>query len=186
MIVSGYILAGGKSSRMGSDKGLLLLENKQFVTYIFDALSEVCNSIIVVTSNHEYNKLGLKTIEDCIPNKGPVGGIYTVLKNTSTDLNLIISVDAPFVTSELLQWMLSNHKLEDQITLLTNQGKEIPLIAIYNSNLEPVFKKALDQDQLKLRDLVHSVKSNVLQVPEEFKNQIQNINTKEEYQNCLK
>jgi molybdopterin-guanine dinucleotide biosynthesis protein A len=60
------------------------------------------------------------------------------------------------------------------------------LIAIYNRNLEATFKNAIDQDQLKLRNLVHSVNINLLQVPEEFKNQIQNINTKEEYKNCLK
>lgn len=186
MKVSGYILAGGKSSRMGSDKGLLLIQNKPFVSYIFEALSNVCDSITVVTSNKEYNKLGFKTIQDYIPNKGPVGGLFTVLNDTKTDLNFVISVDAPFVTSELLQWMILNHKSEAQITLLVNDEKEIPLIAIYHRNLEATFKKAIDLDQLKLRNLVHSVNINVLQVPEEFKNQIQNINTKEEYKNCLK
>jgi molybdopterin-guanine dinucleotide biosynthesis protein A len=79
MKVSGYILAGGKSSRMGSDKGLLLIQSKPFVSYIFEALSNVCDSITVVTSNKEYNKLGFKTIQDSIPNKGPVGGLFTVL-----------------------------------------------------------------------------------------------------------
>ncbi|MBK9223820.1 MAG: NTP transferase domain-containing protein [Flavobacterium sp.] len=64
---------------------------------------------IIVSSNPDYDFLGCTRVEDIIPNKGPLGGIYTGLKYSKTKMNIVVSVDAPLVTTELLQWMFSKH-----------------------------------------------------------------------------
>ena len=106
---TGIILAGGRSQRMGTDKGLLLLDGKSFVSHIYKALQPLFGeNCIIVSSNPDYDFLGCTRVEDIIPNKGPLGGIYTGLKYSKTKMNIVVSVDAPLVTTELLQWMLAS------------------------------------------------------------------------------
>ena len=105
---TGIILAGGKSQRMGTDKGLLLLDGKPFVSYIYEALQPIVGeNCIIVSSNPDYDCLGCTRVEDIIPTKGPRGGISTGLKYSKTKMNIVISVDAPLVSTALLPWMFS-------------------------------------------------------------------------------
>lgn len=95
---TGIILAGGKSQRMGTDKWLLLLKGKPFISHIYEAMKPIFgDNIVIVSSNPEYDKYGYKRIEDLISNKGPVGGLYTALKQSKTKFNLVLSVDVPLV-----------------------------------------------------------------------------------------
>ena len=184
--ISAYIVAGGKSSRMGTDKGLLPLNNSLIVAHIYNALQSVVgDSIKVVSSNKEYDFLGCPRIEDIIPDKGPVGGIYTVLNDTSFPFNLIVSVDVPLISAELLQWIIDNHSEEYQLTQISVSGKTSPLIAIYDQSLLEIFKKSTESNNLRLRSIVEKLKVQTLEVPEKWQHQVQNINTKEEYQNIV-
>lgn len=88
---------------MGTDKGLLLLDGKSFVSHIYKALQPLFGeNCIIVSSNPDYDFLGCTRVEDIIPNKGqPLGGIYTGLKYSKTKMNIVASVDAPLVTTKL-------------------------------------------------------------------------------------
>ena len=91
MEITGIILAGGKSSRMGTDKGLLLLNGKPMVKYVIDVLSKVTSKIIIIANNDEYKQFGYKVYSDLIKDKGPVGGIYTAMNYTNSNTNICIS-----------------------------------------------------------------------------------------------
>ena len=96
--ITAFILAGGKSQRMGTDKGLLPLAGKPFVSHICEAVKSIVGeNIVIVSSNADYDFLGYKRIEDLVSDKGPVGGIYTALQYSRAKLNFILSVDAPLV-----------------------------------------------------------------------------------------
>ena len=101
--ITGIILAGGKSTRMGTDKGFLLLNNKPFVQYSIDALQPLVSEIIIVSDNPDYDRFGLKRINDTIKDAGPVAGICSGLEASSTAYNLILSCDIPLITSKILQ-----------------------------------------------------------------------------------
>ena len=102
--ITGIILAGGKSERMGTDKGLILYKGKPFIKHVYEAMKAVLgNNIVVVSSNAAYDAFGYRRIEDLIADKGPVGGLYTALKQSKTKLNLVLSVDVPLISSELLK-----------------------------------------------------------------------------------
>ena len=74
--VTGIILAGGKSLRMGTDKGLLSLKGKSFISHICDALKPIVGEhILIVSSNADYDALGYTRVEDLIEDKGPVSGL---------------------------------------------------------------------------------------------------------------
>jgi molybdopterin-guanine dinucleotide biosynthesis protein A len=181
--ITAFILAGGKSQRMGTDKGLLLLDGKPFVSHICDAVKPIVGeNIVIVSSNVDYDFLGYTRIEDIVVDKGPVSGIYTALKQSRTKLNFILSVDAPLVSAELLLWILENKDDSYEMTQVQLDDKAYPLIAIYQKSLVSVFEENLKKEQLRLRQVIEEVKHQTLHIPEKWRTQVQNINTPEEYQ----
>lgn len=184
--ITGIILAGGKSQRMGTDKGLLELKGKPFVSHVYDAMQAIVgDNIVVVSSNADYDALGYTRIEDLIADKGPVGGLYTALKQSKTKFNLVLSVDVPLVSSELLQWLVDNHEDSYLISQLRAKDKVSPLIAIYDRSIRILLGEHLAGNQLKLRTVIDDVNHQTLNVPEKWHAQLQNINTYEEYKKIL-
>jgi len=185
--ITAILLAGGKSQRMGTDKGLLDLNGKTFIQHICDALRPVVGSnILIVSANKDYDALGFSRVEDIIENKGPVGGLYTALKESKTKVNLVLSVDVPLVTSELLQWLVENHNETDMVTQTKIGDKTSPLIGVYDRSMRIIFGEQIAGNKLKLQQAIEDVKHRSLEIPEKWKNQAQNINTQEEYQNLIK
>lgn len=185
--ITAILLAGGKSQRMGTDKGLLDLNGKTFIQHICDALQPIVGSnILIVSANAAYDTLGFSRVEDIVENKGPIGGLYTALASSKTKVNLVLSVDVPLVTTELLQWLIDNHDETYMVTQTKIGEKTSPLIGVYDRSMRIVFGEHMAGNQLKLRQVIEDVKHQTIEVPEKWSNQVQNINTKEEYQNLIK
>ena len=108
--ITGIILAGGKSSRMGTEKGLILYKNKPFVKHIIEAMKPLVNNIIIICNTRAYERFGFKCYEDLIKNTGPLAGIYTGLSYSKTDNNLIVSCDIPLVNTVVLQKLIDQKK----------------------------------------------------------------------------
>lgn len=185
--ITAILLAGGKSQRMGTDKGLLDLNGKTFIKNICDALQPIVGfNILIVSSDKEYDALGFSRVEDIIENKGPVGGLYTALAASKTKINLVLSVDVPLVSTELLEWVLKNHDETYMVTQIKSGDKTSPLIGVYDRSMRIVFGEHMASNQLKLRQVIEDVKHQTIEIPEIWKDQVQNINTPEEYQNLIK
>lgn len=184
--LTAFVLAGGKSQRMGRDKGLLDLNGKPFISHICDALKPIVGKdIVIVSSNPDYDFLGHARIEDMIANKGPVGGLYTALKQSKTKFNLILSVDVPLVSTELLEWLVDSHEDSYMMTQVQAKDKASPLIAVYDRSMRIVLGEHLAGNQLKLSDVIDDVNHQTLQVPKKWSTQLQNVNTDEDYQNII-
>ncbi|PJJ09230.1 molybdenum cofactor guanylyltransferase [Flavobacterium sp. 1] len=185
--ITAIVLAGGKSQRMGTDKGMLDLNGKTFIQHICDALQPIVDSnILIVSANKEYDALGFSRVEDIIENKGPVGGLYTALMESKTKVNLVLSIDVPLVSTELLEWLIKNHDETYMITQTKSGDKINPLIGVYDRSMRIVFGEHMAGNQLKLRQVIEDVKHQTIEVPELWNHQLQNINTPEEYQNLSK
>ena len=183
---TGIILAGGKSQRMGTDKGLLPLKGKPFVSHIYEALKPIVgDNIVVVSSNADYDALGYTRIEDLIADKGPVGGLYTALKQSKTKFNLVLSVDVPLVSTDLLQWLVDKHEDSFMMSQLQVQEKTSPLIGVYDRSMRILLGEHLAGNQLKLRGVIDEVNHQTLEVPEKWSAQVQNINTDEDYKKIV-
>lgn len=148
--INAYILAGGKSSRMGTDKGLLLLNNKPLIEWIITELQLVFESITIVSGNNAYSQFGLELIEDEIENLGPAGGIYTALKHSLSEKIFIVSCDMPFITVDAIEFVV-NHSSGSQITVPVYQQKMQPLLAVYAKNCLPQWAKLIGQKMIKLQ-----------------------------------
>lgn len=185
--IEAYILAGGKSSRMGSDKGLLPYKGATFIEHIITALNKASiNKITIISANKDYDFLEYNRITDIYPNKGPVGGIYTALENSKTKKNIILSVDIPLITAEILTWLIANTNENSPLTQVKIKNQTSPLFAVYGKQLLTTFHKHIKADELKLRSIIETIPHTTLQVPEKWYSLLDNFNTKEEYQKLLK
>lgn len=148
-----YILAGGKSSRMGNDKGLLLFNGKPLVQKVIEELSPVVNKVIIVSNNHEYEQFGLQVIEDLIKNIGPAGGIHAALSNAQSEQIFIVSCDMPFITAQAAAYMMQNAG-HTQIALPFHHGKIQPLFGVYSGQCLPKWKQLIEQGIIKLQEMI--------------------------------
>jgi molybdopterin-guanine dinucleotide biosynthesis protein A len=99
---------------------------------------------------------------------------------------MVLSVDVPLVSTELLEWLIKNHEETDMVTQIKSDGKTSPLIGVYDRSMKIVFGEHMAGNQLKLRQVIEDVKHQTIEVPEKWSNQVQNINTQEEYQKLIK
>lgn len=178
--ITGIILAGGKSSRMDTDKGLLLFNDKPFVQQSIDALSPLVSEIIIVSDHTDYDRFGFKRIKDEVKDAGPVSGIYSGLKASTTTFNLVLSCDIPLITTKILRKLIEHADAKSEIIQIESNGKTMPLIALYKRDVKDKFQKLLQQDERRLRVAVQSciVKNVVLE--DDLNRATTNVNTKEE------
>ncbi|MDH7444166.1 molybdenum cofactor guanylyltransferase [Aquimarina sp. 2201CG14-23] len=179
--ITGIILAGGKSSRMGQDKGLKLHKGIPFIQHIIKALEVVTSKILIITGNKEYTQFGYPCIQDIIPNQGPIGGIYTGLKHTQTEKNLVLSCDVPFITVPVLKNLIAND--ESDYNVITYE--DIPLITLYNKSVAINFLESIEKKRLSLRKTLSTLKVKSIPVDQKIVPFVHNINTQQQYKNAI-
>lgn len=184
--ITGIILSGGKSSRMGTDKGFLSFNGKSFMQHSIDALKPFVEDIMIISNNTDYDVFGFKRIEDAIENAGPLAGVYSGLKHSKTNYNLVLSCDIPLISSTILQKLIDAMDDDSEIIQIESQGKTMPLIALYKKKCEPLFLELLNDGERRLQYAVNQcqVKNVVLNDEETYFTQ--NINTPEQLNAILK
>ncbi|WP_431242355.1 molybdenum cofactor guanylyltransferase [Flavobacterium sp. P21] len=175
-----FILCGGKSSRMQSEKGLVLFQDKPFIEHIIQAILPITDNIKLITASKEYDYLEYEKIPDLIVDKGPLGGIYTALSHSETEFNLILSCDIPLISTELLQELISKHNIEAEITVFASESRLHPLIGIYSKKILPVIKGAIDNDDLKMMNLFANIPHQIINIKESENFPLTNINSVDE------
>jgi molybdenum cofactor guanylyltransferase len=190
MAVTGIILAGGKSSRMGKDKGLLELGGKMLAEIAIGNLSLLCSRILISSNSEDYTRFGLEVVADKIPDIGPMGGIYSSLLQSHTELNLVLSVDLPFINEGLLRYLLEQS--EDVQAAVPWSGEEHfePLCACYNHSVVPLMEEFIGSGNYKLPDLFSKIKLNRLIISDELpffnSSLFKNINTPSDLESAKK
>jgi molybdopterin-guanine dinucleotide biosynthesis protein A len=172
--ITGIILAGGKSSRMGTDKGLMRLDGKPMIQHILDPMAKICHRVLIVTGNPIYGMFGAELVSDEAPDYGPVMGILSGLKQSSTERNLVLSCDAPFVTFGLLKKLVLNSDEAEVVVAHSEKGIH-PLIAVYSRLSIPVFEDAVKEDEHRLRTVLERL--NVCKLHVQDEELLRNVNT---------
>ncbi|GET20239.1 molybdenum cofactor guanylyltransferase [Prolixibacter denitrificans] len=150
--LGGIVLSGGKSTRMGQDKGFVLFDDKPLVQYAIDLLEKFTPDIIISANHEEYKKLGYPVVEDKFTDCGPVAGLYSSLKASSHDWNLILSCDVPLVNEEVLTLLLDQRRGKGAVPV--HEGKLEPLVALYHRDLYKVFEKSIKNGNFQLRGII--------------------------------
>lgn len=141
--ITAVILAGGKSSRMGSDKSLLKLGGKALIEHVVDALRPYVGSVIVVTNNKEkYSFLeDVRFTEDIIKNQGPFIGLISGMKAIDTKWCFVTSCDMPLIDGNIVEY-LWGYNDRYIVTPLSDNGFE-PLISLYSRDILPFAEKMI-------------------------------------------
>ena len=148
---SGIILAGGKSTRMGTDKSLLTVNGKTFLQIQAEKLLELGASEVIISGKSSPFSYA-KGVMDVIPDMGPLGGLYSCFLDSASRDALVLSVDVPLISIETLNDVLSQYfSGEHDATILSHNGHIEPLIAVYRTDRTALLKNLLDQKKLAVR-----------------------------------
>ena len=150
--VTGYIIAGGKSRRLGFDKRKFTIDGKSLLDIAYTLLNEVLNrkSTIIGDNLDWLDKHEYRVLLDTKPNCGPLGGVVTALKDCTTKWALIIACDLPLLNSLIIEELLRNANEEVDMVALSSSEKIEPLIALYNSSTREFWEERLNDGKLKL------------------------------------
>jgi molybdopterin-guanine dinucleotide biosynthesis protein A len=154
--IEGAILAGGKSSRMGQDKGFVKLDGKPMISYSIDLLQRLNIPSRIVSHIEAYKQFGCEVIKDTIQEKGPMGGLYTALLHCEAKQLLLLSCDAPLISQELLSNLLGVSDCK-KISVTYFRNKIYPLCAVYPKSILKVVKSYLEKDNLKMKTLIKNL-----------------------------
>ena len=178
--ITAFILAGGRSSRMGQDKAFLEFEGKSLLDRALLLAHSVTRDVRIVGPASKFSAFGI-VVEDTFHDRGPLGGIHAALNATSRDLNLIIAVDMPFLSEQLLTFLVKRARASDAVVTIprTPSGWE-PLCAIYRRSFAAVAEAALKSGENKIDRLFSSLKLNTI-TQEDLQsfasNRFRNLNT---------
>lgn len=189
--LTAFVLTGGKSSRMGRDKAALsLAEGESLLEHALAIAAAVAPEVRIVGPRAVYAQHAWagQIVEDVFEDCGPLGGIHAALASSSTELNLIVAVDMPRITAELLTYMADRaHRSQAVVTIARVARGYQPLCAIYRREFAVVAERALREGRNKIDALFRDVKTEIIEEselreagfgPELF----DNVNTPEEYE----
>lgn len=133
------IQAGGRSRRMGGDKGLQILKGKPLVQHVYERVADLADEIILTTNNPQgYAFLGVRMIADEKPGAGALHGLRTALQAAHGEHVLVVACDMPFLQPVLLAHLLENRARADVIVPVAG-GYYEPMHAVYaRSCLAPI------------------------------------------------
>lgn len=172
---------------MGTDKALLELEGKTLLSRAVDLCSTFCDEILI-SSDAEQHRVGAhRLVADEVKDCGPMGGIYSCLKESANEWNFVLSVDAPFVTKDFVEFLVSQTRDFDAV-IPVNSGKKEPLIALYNKKILKDVKTQLDSGNYKMHFFLNRVHTNWLDSEEWLKHTprlFHNLNYLEDMDNIM-
>jgi molybdenum cofactor guanylyltransferase len=153
--LTGVLLAGGSSSRMGTDKAGLVLPGEPagapLARRVANLLRQACGEVLVASGDgRRLDWLGLPQVADEMPGAGPLAGIVAGLAGASTDLVAVVAVDMPFASPAVLRLLAKQWHGQDAVVPRSEAGLE-PLHAIYVRSAEPLLRKALESGERSVR-----------------------------------
>jgi molybdenum cofactor guanylyltransferase len=155
--VNAFVLAGGKSSRMGTDKAFVELGGKTLLHRALELVGPVGQHVWILGSREKFGSYG-SVIEDEFPDHGPLGGIHAALLASDQDLNLILAVDMPFVEGKFLEYLTKCAKdSAATVTAPRAEGRWQPLCAVYRRDFSTLAERVLKVDRNKIDPLFSQV-----------------------------
>lgn len=167
--ITGVILAGGQSRRMGFNKAEAEMHGESMLIRMIDKMKTLTPTIVVSSGGVTYPNISQPQIPDEFPQCGPLGGIYSVLKTSNTSLNLVVSCDIPLVSVSLLNYILSQAiKSDSLITIpIDHDGQLQTMCAVYRKGVVPFLKHQIDARELKMKRLLDLVSVKYVEITKE-------------------
>ena len=188
--IAAFILAGGASRRMGTDKSQLRLEQQTFTERIAETLLEITDSVTLV--GRDSDDTSFPSVADVYPKWGALGGIHAALAACLREWAIIVACDLPFVTAELFLHLAAQRLDHDAVVPIQQDGRPQPLAALYR--IDPCLQQAtglIEAGRRRPLDLLDAVKTRRVAF-DELRNFARaqsffvNINTPEDYDAAIR
>jgi molybdopterin-guanine dinucleotide biosynthesis protein A len=189
MKMTGLIMAGGKSSRMGEDKALLQINSQTFIQRILEVFQSVFEEVIILSNNPEiYKDSQVQVVPDLIKDKGPLGGLYTGLMKAKHHHCVIAACDMPFINLQVTSYLAGLRGYQAVVPYVKENYH--PLFAAYARDCLPIIEKQIVKEKLKMVDFIKKIDTKILYEKELLPLDPKlscfiNINTREEYKQFM-
>lgn len=184
--VTGVILAGGKSRRMGSDKASLSIDGQPLLQRVLAALGQVCPRLQIAGERPELASTDLPAFADSHPGSS-LGGLHNALVNTRTEWVLVLPCDLPYPSPQLLQALLARREGVQAVIPRTRHGAE-PLVGCYRRDILPLVEEQLERNNLRMTDLVDRLQLRYLDerdLPNGWRRALTNLNRPQDLERLL-
>lgn len=159
---AGVILAGGKSSRFGSNKALAMVAGKPMISHAIAVLESLFSEHLIVTNApEEYGFTGWNSTMDIYPGAGPLAGIHAALSWVQSDKIFVVGCDMPFIQQDLIEFICSKKDNYDVVIPQTQKGVE-PLHALYHKNCLAKIQTDLQSKQRRLHLFLDHVNTRII------------------------
>ncbi len=191
MTVGCVILAGGKSSRMGTDKALLELDGKKFIEQISEELEWFEEKIIAHGNNRMISDTIWTVISDIYPNHGPLGGIHAALSVCQSDALFVVTCDMPLLKSSLAHKLCNimcesevmSQPIYDAVISVGEDGKVHPLCGVYRKSVLPILEEQMLSGRNKVMEALKKLHVKYVTIDSSMgTQQLLNINTPQDYE----
>lgn len=163
---AGFVMAGGKSSRMGKNKAFLELGGQTLLSRALAKLKQVCGNATIIGESATYGDFG-PNIEDQIPGCGPLAGIHAALRHSSAQLNVMLAVDMPLVSTELLDFLATIAGQTEAVVTVPHMNLGFqPLCAVYRHGFLEVAERALRAGNYKIDATFPTIPLRIIREPE--------------------
>ena len=149
---AGYVLVGGKSSRLGTDKALLDFEGKPLAARVAEVVRAAAGRVTIVGPLEKYGHLGLRVIPDPVEDFGPLAGVLAALEDSESLWNLVTACDMPYLDAAFLNFLFEEARAAGADVLLPvdAQGNPQPLCAVYSLEARPAIRRRVEQGVHKI------------------------------------
>ena len=184
--MTGIILSGGENRRMGVDKAFLTVAGMPMIEHVLRALRPVVRQIIIVTNSPaRYRSYDVKVVTVMVDQRGPLTGIYSGIRGSDSEYNLVVACDMPFLKPEFLAYLLEQAQGYDAVVPVVGELIE-PLHAVYSRKLLPAIEERIRKDERKIQGIF--ARANVRYVTEKEisrfdpeRRSFVNLNTPQQY-----
>lgn len=185
--LNGLVLAGGKSTRMGEDKGLLQWHGKEQMYYLADMLEEFCNEVFISCRIDQAYSIGkkYKVITDEYENAGPLAAIISAFHQNKNYPWLVVACDLPLLDVKTIDYLI-RHRDEDVVATTFNSSYNNlpePLITIWEANTLPLLERALSEKKYSPQRVLMTARIKVLHAPDA--GALLNVNTPEDKEKIM-
>lgn len=178
--ITGIVLAGGKSKRMGHDKSQIQYNGKAFIQHSIDALTPLSNTVFIVSNSSSHDNFNINRVSDIITNSGPLAGVYTGLCHSKTLYNIILSCDIPLISKSVVTQLITEYSDEYDVVLVQSKQRTMPLIAIYHKRCLDTCLQILNSGEKRLNTFIKKLHSKTIVLDESLEKHTTNINTPNE------
>jgi len=161
--LTAYVLAGGKSTRMGADKAFLRFGDETLIEHAVRLARTVAENVGIVGDSRKFAAFSAAVVEDVYRSRGPLGGIHAALSASESELNLVLAVDMPLMKSDFLSYLVAQARESRAIVTVPHAGGSFqPLCAVYGKNFAELAKESLEAGNNKIDPLFRKVSTRII------------------------